>query len=151
MPVGPGGPSSPLAPIVVLSYQGGILTGTAKPQITLVKTTNTNFEIDVTTSPVPAGVFLIPGVSLGTFSPNTLTNAQTGVYNCTTTSGVGGGTGAILKVTIGAGSNVDSVEVLSSGGGYTQGDTVTVPVGQITGTAVPLMLLSMLMNWEQVC
>ena len=123
------------APIVVLSYQGGILTGTAKPQITLVKTTNTNFEIDVTTSPVPAGVFLIPGVLLGNFTTPIL-NAQAGVYNCTTTSV--GGTGAILKVTISAGGNVDSVEVLSSGGGYAQGDTVTVPAAQITGAAVPL-------------
>jgi len=125
-------------PIVVLSYQGGILTGTAKPQITLVKTTNTNFEIDVTTSPVPAGVFLIPGVSLGNFAPNPLPGpAAPGVYNCTTTS-VGGGTGAILKVTISAGGNVDSVEVLSSGGGYAQGDIVTVPVGQITGATADL-------------
>lgn len=124
-------------PIVVLSYQGGILTGTAKPQITLVKTTNTNFEIDVTTSLAPAGVFLIPGVSLGNFAPNPLPGAATGVYNCTTTS-AGGGTGAILKVTISAGGNVDSVEVLSSGGGYAQGDIVTVPVGQITNATADL-------------
>ena len=127
------------APIVVLSYQGGILTGTAKPQITLVKTTNTNFEIDVTTSPDPAGVFLIPGVSLGNFNPNPIPGAATGVYNCTTTS-LGVGTGAILKVTISAGGNVDSVEVLSSGGGYALLDTVTVPLAQITGATADLVV-----------
>ena len=126
------------APIVVLSYQGGILTGTAKPQITLVKTTNTNFEIDVTTSPVPAGVFLIPGVLLGNFT-TPIPNAQAGVYNCTTTSS-GGGTGAILKVTISAGGNVDSVEVLSSGGGYALLDTVTVPAAQISSATADLVV-----------
>ena len=86
--------------------------------------------------------FLAPGVLFPAtnYSPSPiLPTATAGVYNCIPTT-TGTGVGAVLLVTINVGSVIGGVQVVSSGGGYGVGDTITIPASQITGATVDLVI-----------
>ena len=87
--------------------------------------------------------FLAPGVlfpAINYAGSNPLAGATAGVYNCIPTTS-GAGVGAVLLVTINALSVITGVQIVSSGGGYGVGNTLTIPVGQITGATVPLVII----------
>ena len=80
---------------------------------------------------------LFPAIN---YTPNPLPTATAGVYNCIPITTTGTGVGAVLLVTINAASVIGGVQIVSSGGGYGVGDTITIPVGQITGATVDLVI-----------
>ena len=87
--------------------------------------------------------FLAPGVlfpAINYAGSNPLAGATAGVYNCIPTTTTGTGVGAVLLVTINVGSVIGGVQVVSSGGGYGVGDTITIPASQITGATADLVI-----------